>query len=171
MNSQIYRGIFRRAVLVVLVAGLFALPARPASMSQMFCVAQITTSHQAIRGTSTVPGHTEWIEMESAALGNLSLTEENHAALLSATSGAGAGKVKFNEFTITKKSDSASPMLFQAATRGEAVKLVTVDILEGSRTAPKLMHRLTITGGTMSAKPAGPGKEAIIFVGGTVAYN
>ena len=31
----------------------------------------------------------------------------------SATSGAGAGKLKFNEFTISKRSDSASPSFFR----------------------------------------------------------
>src|SRR5262245_54118469 len=34
----------------------------------------------------------------------------------SATGGAGAGKIKFNEFTIKKTTDSASPAFFETAT-------------------------------------------------------
>ena len=36
----------------------------------------------------------------------------------SATGGAGSGKVKFNEFTITKKIDEVSPKLFKALAMG-----------------------------------------------------
>src|SRR5215510_11318742 len=38
---------------------------------------------------------------------------ENPTTIGSATGGAGAGKIKFNEFTIKKTSDSASPSFFQ----------------------------------------------------------
>jgi Type VI secretion system effector, Hcp len=38
---------------------------------------------------------------------------ENPTTIGSATGGAGAGKIKFNEFTIKKTSDSASPAFFQ----------------------------------------------------------
>ena len=37
---------------------------------------------------------------------------ENPTTIGSATGGAGAGKIKFNEFTITKTSDAASPLFF-----------------------------------------------------------
>jgi type VI secretion system secreted protein Hcp len=44
----------------------------------------------------------------------------------SQTSGAGAGKVTFNPFSITRKIDQASPKLFQMACSGTAFKLVTL---------------------------------------------
>jgi hypothetical protein len=37
---------------------------------------------------------------------------ENPTTIGSATGGAGAGKIKFNEFSITKTTDSASPNFF-----------------------------------------------------------
>jgi|GEM_PF-5437782 len=42
---------------------------------------------------------------------------ENPTTIGSATGGAGAGKIKFNEFTIKKTSDSASPTFFQDSSR------------------------------------------------------
>jgi hypothetical protein len=41
---------------------------------------------------------------------------------LNATSGAGAGKAKFNEFTIKKTTDSASPNLFKSTAKGTHYK-------------------------------------------------
>ena len=43
---------------------------------------------------------------------------ENAATLGSATSGAGGGKAKFNEFTIKKTTDSASSMFFRNCAAG-----------------------------------------------------
>jgi len=44
-----------------------------------------------------------------ASAGSSSGTTANKAAIGSATRGAGAGKTKFNEFTIKKTTDQASP--------------------------------------------------------------
>jgi hypothetical protein len=167
MNSKIYRKILIPAVAGLLLAGSFAFAPRPVSAAMDTFFIFVETSQGQIKGESTERGHEGWIEAESAALGNLALTEENHAALQRATSGAGAGKVTFNPFSITKAVDSASPKLFQAATRGETVVKVVVECASGQH----ITHRLTITGGTLSVKPAGPDKEAIIFVGGHVTYN
>jgi type VI secretion system secreted protein Hcp len=51
---------------------------------------------------------------------------ENQATLGSATGGAGTGKAKFNEFSITKPTDTASPIFFKNCVAGahyETVKL------------------------------------------------
>jgi hypothetical protein len=40
----------------------------------------------------------------------------------SATSGAGAGKIKFNEFTIKKTTDKASPNFYQNSVSGTHYK-------------------------------------------------
>ena len=167
MHSTMYRNILVPAVGCLLLAGSFAFIPRPISAAVDTYFVLVQTSQGQIKGESTERGHEGWIEAESAALGNLALTEENQAALQNATSGAGAGKVTFNPFSITKKVDVASPQLFQAATRGETVVKVMVDCVSGGR----VTHRFTITGGTLSVKPAGPGKEAIIFVGGHAKYD
>src|SRR5580704_14346907 len=49
----------------------------------------------------------------------------------SQTSGAGAGKVTFNPFSITRKIDQASPILFQMACSGTAFKVVTLALRKG----------------------------------------
>jgi type VI secretion system secreted protein Hcp len=52
----------------------------------------------------------------------------------SQTSGAGAGKVTFNPFSITRKIDQASPLLFQMACSGTAFKVVTLALRKGTGT-------------------------------------
>ncbi len=46
----------------------------------------------------------------------------------SASSGAGAGKVTFNPFSITRKIDKASPLFFQMACSGTAFQMVSLGI-------------------------------------------
>jgi type VI protein secretion system component Hcp len=151
----------------LLLAGWFAFTPRPVSAAFDTYLVFVETSQGQIKGESRFPGHEGWIEVESASLGNLALTEENHAALQRATSGAGAGKVTFAPFTIHKSVDSASPLLFRAAQRSEPVVKVIVECASGQH----ITRHLTITGGTLSARPDGTGKETITFAGGRVTYN
>ena|SRR5947209_3752224 len=51
---------------------------------------------------------------------------ENPTTIGSATGGAGAGKAKFNEFTIKKTVDSASPAFFKNCVTGAHYKTVTL---------------------------------------------
>ena len=53
---------------------------------------------------------------------------ENPTTIGSATSGAGAGKIKFNEFTITKTTDSASPVFFKNCCAGAHDQEVVIDM-------------------------------------------
>jgi type VI secretion system secreted protein Hcp len=55
---------------------------------------------------------------DSFEIKDFSFDVENHTTIGSATGGAGAGKVKFNEFTIKKLVDKASPALFQYMASG-----------------------------------------------------
>src|SRR5262249_47381390 len=52
---------------------------------------------------------------------------ENPSTIGSATGGAGAGKANFNESTIKKTTDSASPALFETAT-GAAYEAVILEM-------------------------------------------
>jgi hypothetical protein len=167
MHPTINRKILLSAAGALLFAGALALTCRPVSAAMDTYLVLVQTRHGQIKGDSTFPGHEGWIEAERASLGNLDLTEENHDALQKATSGAGPGKVTINSSTITKSVDSASPNLFEAAKRGGGVQTIVVECVSGNH----ITHTLTITGGTLSVKPAGPGKEAIIVVGGHVAYD
>lgn len=62
---------------------------------------------EGVPGGSGDPHHVGWIEVSSSQLDQI----RNAAGIGSATGGAGAGKVKFNEFTIKKTSDKATPKL------------------------------------------------------------
>ena len=53
---------------------------------------------------------------------------ENPTTIGSGTGGAGAGKIKFNEFTIKKTSDGASPAFFKNCCVGAHYKTVTIDM-------------------------------------------
>ncbi len=53
---------------------------------------------------------------------------ENPTTIGSTTGGAGAGKIKFNEFTIKKTSDQSSPAFFKNCCAGAHYKTVTVSI-------------------------------------------
>src|SRR5271165_1703753 len=44
----------------------------------------------------------------------------------SQSTGAGAGKVTFNPFSVTRKTDQSSPTFFQMACSGTAFKMVTL---------------------------------------------
>lgn len=66
-------------------------------------------------------GQTQTIELQDFNLGG-----ETPATIGSATGGAGAGKIKFNEFTIKKTTDAASPAFFRNCTAGAHYKKVTL---------------------------------------------
>jgi type VI protein secretion system component Hcp len=73
-------------------------------------------------GMQEVRGETKddvYLGNKSAAfeIKDFSFGVENPTTIGSATGGAGAGKIKFNEFTIKKTSDSASPAFFQDPSR------------------------------------------------------
>jgi type VI secretion system secreted protein Hcp len=59
---------------------------------------------------------------------DFSFGAENPTTIGSATGGAGAGKVKFNEFTIKKTTDSASPAFFRNCAAGAHYKKVVLEM-------------------------------------------
>ena len=58
---------------------------------------------------------------------------ESPTTIGTATGGAGAGKVKFNEFTIKKVTDQASPLFFKNCCVGAHYKTVTVSMRRTER--------------------------------------
>ncbi|HKA06474.1 MAG TPA: type VI secretion system tube protein Hcp [Gemmataceae bacterium] len=103
---------------------------------------------------------------------------ETPSTIGSATGGAGAGKIKFNEFTIKKTSDSASPALFEVKDFSFGVENpTTIGSATGGAGAGKIkFNEFTIKKTSDSASPAfsqgwsGPGdegpQESITFVYG-----
>jgi type VI secretion system secreted protein Hcp len=69
-----------------------------------------------IDGESTDHKHKGEIEVLSFSWG-----ASNPTTIGSATGGAGAGKIKFNEFQIVKHMDTASPLIFQKICQGSSI--------------------------------------------------
>jgi type VI secretion system secreted protein Hcp len=68
----------------------------------------------------------------------------NPTSIGSATGGAGAGKIKFNEFQITKTVDSASPKLLLWCTGGQHIKEGLITVRKASKEGPQpyLVYKL-----------------------------
>jgi type VI secretion system Hcp family effector len=70
----------------------------------------------------------------------------------SATGGAGSGKVTFNPFQITKKTDSASPNLFQACVSKEVFPLVVFKIYDTGSGPNKIkINSVTLKNGVIES--------------------
>src|SRR5216683_6445245 len=74
-------------------------------------------------GESTDEAHKNAFEIKDFSFG-----VENPTTIGSATGGAGAGKIKFNEFTIKKTADKASPLFFRNCAAGMHYKTVTLAV-------------------------------------------
>lgn len=69
-----------------------------------------------IPGESKDDKHKDWIDVLSWSWG------ETHAASPATGSGAGAGKVQFEDFAFTSRLSKASPALFLACANGKHIK-------------------------------------------------
>jgi hypothetical protein len=167
MHRTICRSIVGPAVLGLLIAGFLAYTPRPAFAAQKFLLATVGTKQGSIKGTSKVKDREGWLEIESVDVGGVALTEENDAALRrDAASGLPTGKRKHKTITIVREVDSASPLLWQALVTNEGFQTISIECCNGNH-----IHKLTVTGGTMSLKHDGPHKEVMTITGGDVTYN
>jgi type VI secretion system secreted protein Hcp len=92
-----------------------------------------------IKGEVQDPAHLNWVGVQSVAFGI-----ENPITIGSATSGAGAGKAKFNQLQITKAVDSASPALFSAVGLGAHFPTVTLVMRKGGTTGDYLIYTFAL---------------------------
>lgn len=101
----------------------------------------ITTSGTSkLDGESTDASHPNAINILSYEFG-----ADNPNTIGSATGGAGAGKVKFNEIVITKPVDTSSPTLFKDLSSGEHFQNMVLTV----RKAGETQDYLKITMGTV----------------------
>jgi type VI secretion system secreted protein Hcp len=103
---------------------------------------------------------------------------ENPTTIGSATGGAGAGKAKFNEFTIKKRTDNASPVLFQNLAQGIHYETMVLSVRKagGGQTSGKVFLKYTFsTVFTTKMDWSGPGdegpEESITFVYGKLGVH
>jgi len=78
-----------------------------------------------VKGESTDKTHKDDIAISSFSIG---VTQRGASG-----GGGGAGKVSFSSFTITKRIDKASPLLFKAAVSGQHYKEATVFFAKAKR--------------------------------------
>ncbi len=114
---------------------------------------------------------------ETFEIKDFSFGVENATTIGSATGGAGAGKIKFNEFTIKKTSDQSSPAFFKNCCAGAHYKTVTVSMRRtGREAANKEFLRFKFdTVFTTKIDWSGPGDEgpgeSITFVYGKLGIR
>jgi type VI secretion system secreted protein Hcp len=88
-------------------------------------------------GGMPVTAGKEAVDVESFSWG-----AENPTTIGSATGGAGAGKIKFNEFSITKKIDKSSPAFFKNLAAGAHYPTVTLTLRRAGETKPYLTYTM-----------------------------
>jgi type VI secretion system secreted protein Hcp len=71
---------------------------------------------------------------QAIAVDSFSWGAENPTTIGTATGGAGAGKIKFNEFTITKTIDEMSPILYKQMATGAHAQTATLTIRKAGAT-------------------------------------
>jgi len=103
---------------------------------------------------------------------------ENPTTIGSATAGAGAGKIKFNEFTIKRTTDKASPLFFRNCCVGAHYESVTIAMRKGAGGAASGKEFLRFKFDTVFTTRidwSGPGdegpEESITFVYGKLAVR
>ena len=82
----------------------------------------------------------------------------------SSSSGAGSGKVTFNPFQITKKTDSSSPNLFEACVTGETLAKAVFEIRTATAKGETVVERITLTNAEIS-------KVVPVVLAGKVAHK
>ena len=118
-----------------------------------------------VAGPSTDAAHAGAFEIRAFSLG-----ATNASTIGSATGGVGAGKVKFNEFTIKKTTDQASPLFRRALAGGQHFGQVKLEMRKAGG------DPVTYTFSDVSVSRvswSGPGdegpEESVTFVYGSVA--
>lgn len=87
-----------------------------------------------------IPGETqdeEYKKKNAFEILSFELGAENNISIGSMSSGGGAGKATFKEFTITKKTDSASTGLFHALVTGKHFQDLTIELRRSGESATK----------------------------------
>jgi type VI secretion system secreted protein Hcp len=125
---------------------------------------------EGVAGNAKDAAHNGAFEIRDVSFG-----VENPTTIGSATSGAGAGKVKFNEFTIKRVTDSASPIFRRAMASGQHFAQVKLEMRKAGgdpgQVAVYTFNNVAVT----KIDWSGPGdegpEETITFVYGSMAIS
>lgn len=123
-----------------------------------------------IAGDAKAKGYEGTIEIQS-----FSFDVENPTTIGSATGGAGAGKIKFNAFQVTRNIDRATPKVFQNLCSGAHYKTVTISLRKAGASQSVEYMRMefnTVFGTKLAIVLSGSDedypKETITFVYGSL---
>lgn len=79
---------------------------------------------------------------EAVVVDSFSWNPESPTTIGSATGGASAGKVKFNEFQITKSVDRSSPVFFKQMAKGAHFKTAVLTLRKSGEKEPYMTYTL-----------------------------
>src|SRR5438128_8438383 len=103
-----------------------------------------------IDGESTDRGHEKWIPVMSFTFG-----ASRTGSSASATGGAGAGKVQFQDFHFSSEVSKASPKLFQACASGEHFKKVIIAMRTAGGDQQQDFYKITFSDCLISSYQTG----------------
>src|ERR1041385_7233254 len=126
------------AAAVLLAA--FALPKPLQAPTASAASADYYLKLDGIDGESTDAGHAGQIEVQSWSWG-----VSNPSTVGPGSGGSGAGKIKFNEFTIKKTIDKASPALFMACATGKHIKEGVLSVTRKAKGGSEDYYKVTLT--------------------------
>jgi type VI secretion system secreted protein Hcp len=146
---QMRKRIFWVAAALVLIAlpaviGLVALRGDDSSSSDRRAGALVaaggTATAYQLQLTQAVAGTTEI--KEAIVVDSFSFGVESPTTIGSATTGAGVGKIKFNEFKISKTIDNASPVLFKQVAAGTHFKKAVLTVRNAGEKDPYMTYTM-----------------------------
>jgi type VI secretion system secreted protein Hcp len=105
-----------------------------------------------IPGESTDDKHKDWIEILSYSSG---VSQHSGSASRSDAGAAAGGRAEFQDFSITKKIDKASPKLFLFCANGKHIKDVTFELCRATGDKQKYMEYKLSDVIVSSARPSG----------------
>ena len=121
-------------------------------------------SSLAIKGNGTTKGFEGAVQANS-----LTWSVEQTLNIGSQSSGAGAGKVTFNDLHFTKNVDATSPIFFQALCSGTPFQFVDVSfVVGGATTASFRLKLVAIKSIDGTAGADAPAEDIALEYGGTV---
>lgn len=124
---------------------------------------------EGIPGESTDDKHKDWIEVLSFSWG------VTQSASASTSGGATAERADFQDFSIVKRLDRASPKLALACASGTDIKTVTLELCRPGVEKDKFMeYKMTdciVSAFSDSGGPAGGAQESISFNYGKIQWT
>jgi type VI protein secretion system component Hcp len=140
---------------VLWIAAALALIAIPAAIGLVALRGDDSSSSARRAGALVAPGGTTAYQLqltqalagapaikEAIVVDSFSWGPTNPTTIGSATGGAGAGKIQFNEFNITKKVDRASPLLFRQMATGSHYKTVVLSLRKAGEKEPYMTYTM-----------------------------